>query len=82
MLALKGEGVARAKLKGVNVVPEDSAKYDSRGNGLAEAGVKAVKDKIRTLISATNASSIARGSRPRATSREVLRLYAVARLSR
>ena len=35
---------------------EESARYDSRGNGPAEAGAKAVKDKVRTLISATNAS--------------------------
>ena len=33
-----------------------SARYDSRGNGPAEAGVKTVKDKGRTLISAATAS--------------------------
>ena len=32
--------------------------YDSCGNGLADSRVKAVKDKVRTLILATNAAYI------------------------
>ena len=37
----------------VNVQTEESARYDRCGNGFAEAGAKAVKEKARTL---TNAS--------------------------
>ena len=56
LITLKGEAAIRVKQKGVNVQTEESALYDCRGNGLAEAGVKAVKDKVRMVISATNAS--------------------------
>ena len=56
LMTLKDEAAVRVKQKGVDVQTEESARYDSRGNGLAETGVKAVKDEVRTLILVDDAS--------------------------
>ena len=42
------EAAIRVKQKGVNVLTEESARYDSRENGLAEGGAKDVKDQTRS----------------------------------
>eukprot|EP00971_Amphidinium_carterae_P287343 5704036-Amphidinium_carterae.2 len=49
-MALKDAAAARVRLKGVEVVLEESALHDSRGNGAAESAVKEIKDQARTLI--------------------------------
>ena len=56
LVTLTDEAVARVKQKGIHVETEECSRYDSRSNGLVESGVKAVKDKVRTLILATNAA--------------------------
>ena len=56
IIALKNDAAALVKLAGGNVQTEDTPKYDSRSNGLAESAVKAVKDKVRTMLAVVNAS--------------------------
>ena len=56
LVALKDEAAIRVNQKGANVQTEESARYDSWENGLAEAAVKAAKDKVRTLFLGTNSS--------------------------
>eukprot|EP00971_Amphidinium_carterae_P106851 2116603-Amphidinium_carterae.1 len=53
ILALKEAAAARARLKGIEVVMEEPALHDSRGNGAAESAVKEIKDQTRTLLAST-----------------------------
>ena len=50
ILALKESAATALKLAGVNVKAEESALYDSQGNGLAESAVKDAKDAVRTNL--------------------------------
>ena len=56
ILSLKEAEAARALQEGVVVKFEESAVADSRGNGLAEAGVREIKNLSRSLLSALNAA--------------------------
>ena len=51
-IVLRDDAAIRVMLlKGVKVQTGESTRYDSCGNGLAEAGVKAVRDKVHMLTS-------------------------------
>ena len=56
ILALKKAAASRVRPEGVKVKFEESAVADSRGNGLAESGVREVKNLVRTLLSALGAA--------------------------
>ena len=50
ILAMKESAATALRLAGVNVKTEESALYDSQGNGLAESAVKDAKDAVRTNL--------------------------------
>ena len=52
ILSLVARAATVLKLKGVDLFTENSATYDSQGNGLAESAVRDIKGLVRTLLGA------------------------------
>lgn len=53
ILALRESVAAKVRAKGGRVRLTEAPLHDSRGNGLAESGIKEIKDQTRTLLAAT-----------------------------
>ena len=57
ILALRESVAAKVRAKGGRVRLTDAPLHDPRGNGLAESGIKEIKDQTRALLAATGSAS-------------------------